>query len=98
MTIVVGATQIKKWVCYGSVPALHIVVDVAIKCPSGLLSAYFLAHSSGTLFIIEFASCKALEKRLKTDQRLVVRSGTLWFCLALLIVVASVVRRRGDKR
>jgi hypothetical protein len=41
----VGATQLKHRVCYGGVPALHTAVDVAIKCPSGLLSAHFLAHS-----------------------------------------------------
>jgi len=39
----VGATQIKKWVCYSGVPALHSAAEVVIKCPAGLLSAYFLA-------------------------------------------------------
>jgi len=42
----VGATQIKKWVCYSGVPALHSAAEVVIKCPSGLLSAYFLAIQS----------------------------------------------------
>jgi hypothetical protein len=39
----VGATQIKNWVCYSGVPALHSAEEIVIKCPSGLLSAYFLA-------------------------------------------------------
>ena len=42
-TYLARATQLMNWVRYGGVPALHTVVDVTIKCPSGLLFAYFLA-------------------------------------------------------
>ena len=37
--------QLKHWPQYSGVPALHSAVEIAIKCPSGLLFAYFLAPS-----------------------------------------------------
>ena len=39
----VGVIRLKHRVYYVGVPTLHIVEDAAIKCPSGLLSAHFLA-------------------------------------------------------
>jgi hypothetical protein len=42
-TYLVGASPLKKGDGYRGVSALHIAVDASIKCPSGLLSAYFLA-------------------------------------------------------
>ncbi len=54
------AAELKKSVGHRDVPALHIVEDVVIECPSGLSFAHFLAYSifSSTVF----ALCKALEK------------------------------------
>jgi hypothetical protein len=43
MIDLVGAAQLMNWACYVNTPSLHIEEGVAIKCPSGLLSAYFLA-------------------------------------------------------
>lgn len=82
-TYLVGAPPLKNGGCYGGVTALHIAVDVAIECPSGLSSALFLALIFSS---IVFAWSKALEKRFGTYE------GRLLTCPCLLM---GLVERRG---
>ena len=59
-TYLVGATEIKKSVCYDSSPALHIAAARVIELSSGTSLAQFLMVY--LLFIMSVALCDGLEK------------------------------------
>ena len=62
----VGATAIKKAVCYDSSPALHIAEARVVECPSGPSPAEFLMVflTLEVLFIGGFAICGTSKKTL----------------------------------